>query len=188
MIGSMLYGGMKVQKTHLDKIKYTILSFAILSLIICSLFSGCLVNIKETIPNETFVQEKFSENYGSICVITKFLTNSGYNSVYIRDASGTMFADLQERHINNNEVLAEVTRLLDCGEYIHIYKTGNTICFLQWKGIRDIGCGIAYTISQESLPEVDYATEFRALSEPGWFYYSYNYNEWRNQQGKEQFA
>ena len=148
-----------------------------------SLLSGCLIKIR--MPDETFVQKKLTKNYDSICVITNFLANSEYNHIYIREADGTMLADLQERQIDNNEVLIAVRRLLNGGKYIYIYKSGNTIHLLQWLSIKDRGCGIAYTISQEGLPEVNYATEFIPLSEPGWFYYVYDYNEWRNQKSKE---
>ena len=114
---------------------------------------------------------------------------TGYADIYIEntdgtmlvDASGTMQNGLIEKQIDDDMVVAAVSQLLENREYVDINKIGNTIEFQQWSGLLDIGCGIAYTVNGTDAPEIQFATKLIPISEDGWFYYIYDYNEWREQ-------
>ena len=150
-----------------------------LSVIVVGICIVVLSCFKSTIcPDITSVQNQFLDNYENVSKITTFMVESGYDNIYISDADGSMFADLQERQMDD-VISAAVNELMKNGKYIRIAKRGNTIWFMQWKGIRDTGCGIAYTINGVDLPEVDYAIEMVALPAENWFYYVYDYNVWR---------
>lgn len=134
-----------------------------------------------TPPDIELVQQNFQDNYANIQVVVEFMLNSGYEDISIRDADGTMFADLSEREISDDKVSSAISQLIDGKKYHSISKRGDTIKFLQWKAIRDIGCGIAYSTNKSDKPDVSYVTELIPLSEDGWYYYVADYERWRSE-------
>jgi hypothetical protein len=148
--------------------------------IIVALLVGCKdVNSP---PSVSYVQKRYQEHSEDIQVIIDFLSSSDYEDVYISDSAGTMLADLNEVLIEDPSASKAIDNIIDAKAYQHINKNGNTISLLQWKGIRDIGCGIAYTINGIDAPEIEFATQIIPLSDDGWFYYVSDYNAWRNSQ------
>ena len=142
--------------------------FLIIGLIV-SLLVGC--NDVNSPPGVTNVQKRYQEHSEDIQVIIDFLSSSDYEDVYITSSAGTMLADLNEVSIEDSSVSKAIDNIIDAKAYQHINKNGNTISLLQWKGIRDIGCGIAYTINGIDAPEIEYATQMIPLSDDGWYYY-----------------
>ena len=134
-----------------------------------------------TPPTIAYEQEKFESNFDDINTIIGYMIDSGYESIQITDTSGTMLADLTRVEINNSDVMDAVSRALET--YIKISKNGNTIKLFQWRGIRDIGCGIAYSIDGINKPQIQFVTELIPLAEDGWFYYVSDYNKWRSMYG-----
>lgn len=161
-----------MQKNQSAIILLTVLAFLLV------FFSGC--KDLNTPPDIDSIQERFGTSYDSIETVVDFLISCGYEDVSIRDTKGTMVADLTRVQINNDDVSTAVKSLIDNGKYLLIVKNGNTIYFLMWRGLRDIGCGIAYTINGVDTPEIEYSTELTPLSEDGWFYYVSDYNTWRS--------
>lgn len=135
-----------------------------------------------TPPNISIVQDLFDRNANDIQTVVSFLIGLEQNNVYINNADGTIIADLEVINILDSSVNKSVDSLLKGQNYYHICKTGNTIYLLQWKGLHDIGCGIAYTINGISLPEVEYATLLLPLSNKGWYYYVSDYETWKTNQ------
>lgn len=150
----------------------------VITILTVSLLTGCLVD--NTPPNVSSVEKQFQNNYNAIQTIIEFIINTGYNNIYIQDSEGTMMADLKDLPIGDDDVLAAVQTLFKGGYYINISKIDNTITFLQWRGTKDIGCGIAYSINGVDAPEVQFMTKLVSLSEDGWFYYVSDYNTWRS--------
>jgi hypothetical protein len=150
---------------------------AILILFI-TLLNGCFLRSKP--PDVRSVEEQIQENYSDIQSIVRFMIERGYDDVYISDTNGTMLSDLTRVTIADEAVYTAITKLISSGEYIHFSKIGNTIRILQWRGMQDIGCGIAYSINRIELPKVQYVTELVPLNEDGWYYYVADYNSWRN--------
>ena len=132
------------------------------------------------LPDVNSVQNQFLDNYDSISIITAFMESSGYENIYIYDDSGVMVADLEERQIDDTLVFETVKHLIKSGKYVRIAKRGNTIWFLQKKRIRNVGCGIAYTINGTDKPQIDYVTDLVALSAENWYYYAYDYEAMRS--------
>lgn len=143
------------------------------------LLSACASH--NTPPDIAYVQEQFESNFDDINTIIGYMIDSGYENIYITDTAGTMSADLTRVEISNSDVMDAVNRVLET--YIKISKVGNTIKLLQWRGIRDIGCGIAYSINGINEPEIQFATELIPIAEYGWFYYVSDYNKWRSMNG-----
>lgn len=152
-------------------------------ILVCSLVilqTGC--NHLDSPPRIESVQNRYHEYHKDIQTIVNFFMLSNYEYICIRNSDGTMLADFNEVIINDKEVSGAVERLLANSTYQHIIKNENTIYLLQWKGLRDIGCGIAYSINGVDFPEIEYVTQLVPLSDDGWFYYVSDYNTWRSDQ------
>ena len=146
-------------------------------LFLCFSLVACSSN---TPPKQEDVQRHLWDNWSEIQTIVDFMVDSGYEDVYIMDASGEVTADLEKITITDETVLDAISALISEGNYYSIAKSGNTIKLLQWRGIRDIGCGLAYSINGTDLPDVQFCTTLTPLIEPGWYYYVADYNKWRS--------
>lgn len=133
-----------------------------------------------TPPSVNTVQHCFDENREDILLIVSFMKNSGFEDVYITDSSGQAFADFTTLNIPDNEVCNAIRRLLETDIYVHISKMDQTISFLQWTGLSDVGCGIVYTQDINESIDREFITELVPLSDECWFYYVSDYNAWRN--------
>lgn len=130
-------------------------------------------------PSIESVQKQYYEHSEDIQIIIDFLLSVNYEDIFIRENDGWMLADLNSVPIDEEKVCMAIDRLLTNRAFYHIVKNGNTIYLLQWKGIRDVGCGIAYSINGINNPEIEYVTQLVPLSNDGWFYYVSDYEEWR---------
>jgi hypothetical protein len=131
-------------------------------------------------PSIKFVQNHYQEYSEDIQIILNFMLSFDYEDIYILDNGGTLLADLTEVAIDDKEVSNAIDRLFTSRAYYHIIKNGDTIYLLQWKGLRDVGCGIAYSINENDTPEIEYVTQLVPFSDDGWFYYVSDYAEWHN--------
>lgn len=147
---------------------------------LCTILTGCFSEP----PDVASVEEHFRNNQEDIQTVVDFIINSEFSSVSISTADGTMLADLERVEIENEDVNSAIKRLLghkpgDRRQYYSIYRSLNTIEFSQWSNSHDIGCGLAYSISGEFPPIIQYCTELVPLTEEGWYYYIDDYNSWR---------
>ena len=149
----------------------------ILVLLLCFSLSGCGNNIP---PKREAVESHFWDNWSEIQTVVDYMVDSGYEDFYIMDASGEATADLEKITITDESVLDAISALISDGNYYSISKSGNTIHFVQWWGIKDINCGVAYSINHTDPPEVQFCTTLDPLIEPGWYYYVADYNKWRS--------
>lgn len=158
--------------------------------LLCSIFlllQGCAsIKLRSTPPTIQDVSQQFENNRDDILTVVDFLLKSEYESILIWDSDGTMQVDLDSSTpelnwipIKDATIIAAVKRLLDNGKYKSISKKGDTINIPQWYSPQQQGCGIAYSRDQSTFPTVAYVTKFTPLGEIGWYYYSYDYNEWR---------
>ena len=154
------------------------LTLLIAVLFIIPMFGHYVLN---TPPSINAVRNQFLSNKDEINVIVEYMIDSGYEDIYISSADGFMLADLVEIKIHDEECGAAIKKLIQGNEYIHIAKNSNTIYFLQWRGLKDIGCGITYSINRTDAPEIQFATELVPLFDDGWFYYMSDYNRWRSE-------
>lgn len=143
--------------------------------------SGCV--ILSVPPSVSSVDQRLRDNCSDIQIIVDFMVNSGYEDIYINDTSGKMLADLVWTDISDETVSTAVYRLLVNNAYQSISKIRSTIILRQWKGLQDIGCGIACSINALEMPEIEYMTELVPLSTEGWYYYVDDYNKWRVESG-----
>lgn len=150
-----------------------------LILFLGTILVGCYRSVP---PDISDIQELLDRDFNAIQTVVAFMKNSTYTNIYITDTNGVMTADLSNEPISDPNVISAVNLLLERSHYYKICKTGNTIYLLQWKGLQDIGCGIAYTINGIDVPEIAFATKILPLSIDGWFYYVSDYEEWRNNQ------
>ena len=151
-------------------------------LLIIGLFIPGLIGCKDinAPPDIAAVQKHYQKHSEDIQIIIAFLSSSEYEDIYITDSSGIMLADLTKVPIEDQRVVKSIGRIINDGAYQHINKDGNNISLLQWKGIRDIGCGIACTISGTNTPEIEFVTQMIPLSDAGWFYYVSDYVVWQS--------
>ncbi len=153
-----------------------LISGVFLALMICVLIIVCF----SIPPSIASVESNFENDYNDIQVVVDFMVNSDYTTISIQGNDGTMRADFATVTIDDKRVCEAVERLLGpYGAYDDIYKDNNTVTIDLWRGITDIGCGIAYSINETETPNVAYATELKPLSRAGWYYYVDDYNAWR---------
>ena len=158
----------------MKRIMYAITIFLIASL----LFQGCTsIN---TPPSADSVKKAYLANKENIIIVINYMIDSGYNDIQIRDASGMIWADFEDVQIADASVIEALCNLFETYKFIN--KNGMTITLLQWTApVRDIGCGLCYSLLPSTLPKVEYATEMIKIAESDWYYYVSNYEEWRIQ-------
>ena len=152
--------------------------FILLVIIPAILFSGCG---KWNSPLDvSVVQQTLQENYDDIMVIVEYLAESQYEVVIITDTSGEMLADLKTVSIENDKVCTAVKKLIKNGIYQKVFKTENTISFLQ-KAITmgNISCYLAYSINGVDSPQLQYLTETIPLEQENWYYCICDYEKSR---------
>ena len=156
----------------MKRIMYAITIFSIISL----LFNGCTsIN---TPPSADSVKTAFLSKKDDIIIVINYMIDSGYNDIQIRNASGMIWADFEDVQITDASVITALCNLFET--YKFISKDGMTITLLQWTApVRDIGCGLCYSLLPSTLPKVEYATEMIKITESGWYYYVSDYEEWR---------
>ena len=148
---------------------------AILSLLL--VLSGCN---KMTNPyNQESAEKKLIDYWGDIEVVNEYIVSTGYSPVYIKKSNGYMYADFMDVIIADEKANKAIDRLLKTDCFISISRHSNTIKYLLWSGYAETSCGIAYSINQTDLPDIEYVTELVPLSKDGWYYYIVDYNEWR---------
>lgn len=165
-----------VHMKRVFRITYSLL----LVLFLCYILTSC----SPEPPDVASVEEHFRNNQEDIQTVVDFIINLEYSSISIDTADGTMLADLETVEIEDEDVNNAIKRLLgrtlgNSSQYYSIYRSLNTIDFSQWSSPQDIGCGVAYSISGEFPPIIQYCTELVPLSEEGWYYYVDDYNAWR---------
>lgn len=133
-----------------------------------------------TPPDLRRVQAVFDENQEEIQLVTTYLMESGYDTVYISDSGQRIVADLSPLTISDAEVSGAIRKLLASGKYKQIDKFGETVIFLQWTGPCDIGCGALYSRDIEESTEGAWLTTVCPMKDARWFYYVSDYNAWRN--------
>lgn len=145
-------------------------------------FSGCAVfNVSDfgDIPPEfSEIEACFLRDKEDILIIADYMICSGYEDLYINEKGETAWADFADIAIEDKFVSCAVKRL-ESNDYAYINKVDNTIKFCLWVGLRDVSCGVAYSINGIDEPQLQYMVELKPLSEPGWYYYVTNYNQWR---------
>jgi len=163
------------------KIIYKIGLLCIISIslvLICVYFKSC----SSIPPGMRSVERQLERNYDDIMIIVDYMIASKYESISIDDTDGWIWADFKDIKIKDEAVLKSVKNLIDENEYISIYKNNNTIEFAQWEPfVIDKGCGIAYSIDNITVPDVQYAVKMLPLEKAGWYYYVDDYNEWRSE-------
>ncbi len=145
---------------------------------IVNFFIG-LTNIN-TPPTANEVYEKFSENKESIQIIVDFILENESEEVLIIPEDKEVMIDFVRYPIVDEKLLNALKQLKGAGyEYKAIGRNETTISITQWRGQKDISCGIAYSIDGESIPDVQFATQLEEMQDDGWYYYVADYNEWR---------
>ena len=141
------------------------------------LFCGCGRNP----PSLQSVEKMFNDNREHILTITDYLIASEYETIYIRNTSGTMFADFQYVNIDDARVTTAVECLIEQNEDIEIAKSNHTISILLWVHSQNISSSIARSIDGTRFPTLFTPTEWTPMAEPGWYYIIEDYNKWRSE-------
>ena len=143
--------------------------------------SGC--SIMEP-PSRAKVERRFNKHYTDIQIVVDFMISSEYETIIMDSDERTGLQCTDGYHYESialaldSEIEEAVDRLLD-GKYEKISKSNNTIRLVQWRRFNDVGCGVAYAINSQGLPEVQYVTELIPMETEGWYYYVSDFNQWR---------
>jgi hypothetical protein len=118
-------------------------------------------------------EEIFIKNRHIILLATHYLINNDDYSIYI---SG--------RELKEGAVIIEDTQVADAMKtlfsesYSVISKDGNIISFMRHTEYMSFESGIAYIIDVNE-PHIEYATKLEPMSEPNWYYYESDLNEYK---------
>lgn len=128
--------------------------------------------------NKEGMEKNFQKDGKYIFTVNEYLVNSKYDDIYISSTmeSGEMSNAGTPVKIDDVEVVTAINTLKQRG-YSVIGKDGNTIYFQRWSNL-DNGRGIAYSINGKE-PTLQFLTKSEPLTEPNWYYYEEDYNEWR---------
>jgi len=124
-------------------------------------------------------EKDFVKNQDSIMIVTEYLVNLKYCELSIHHTgdSKTLFANLDGNIIiEDSQVLRAIALLFNNG-YRSITKKDNTVRFLRSSPTMDFGSGVIYSI-EGHIPD-EQSTKLEPLSIEHWYYYEYNYNEFR---------
>jgi len=113
----------------------------------------------------------FKKDYEVLVIVTNYLANSSYESVYIRNFRGSGIMDVggDRAEIEDIKVIEAINALENRG-YSSIEKNNNTISFLRHTSFKN-GRGIAYSIDGNE-PVLPYLRRLEPLSKPNWYYYN----------------
>lgn len=153
--------------------------FLILTLIITFFLFGCASY--KTVPSFKTAQQSFLENQAYVFIVIEYMCDTQYENIYISETTGIMLADLNDVRIENTSVVNAVKFLIEGKTYEYISKRGNTIYFQMAHNSHGCSSGIAYSISKNEQPVVQFMTECIPLECPNWYYYVADYNLWRTQ-------
>ena len=146
-------------------------------IIICLLVSAC----QPDAPSIGSVENLLYENHADIQIVIDYMLSTGFNSIHITDDTGIIWADFNDVTVDSENVIKSLENLLGSGKFMHINKIENTIDFMCWSPfMKDISCGLAYSINGVDEPQIQYGTQITPLSENGWYYYVEDYEKWRN--------
>ena len=164
-------------KTHIQVI-LIVLAVICPTIVLGQSFLRVLVPLSQ----ETTVKA-FENNKYSIETVTNYLRDSSYSMMGI-DCNGdgkTVFANVDGYIIIDDlQVRYAINRLFRYG-YITIVKN-KTYIYFQYSSTLDFGSGVVYSIDG-SQPQLQYLTKLIPLSDPNWYYYEEDYNEWRKRNG-----
>ena len=151
--------------------------------VIAMLLSFCSCSFTEP-PEIDEVERTFQKHYDDIQIVVDFMISSEYEIIMIDSFEKCGIVKTYEYHRKSEELVLDakteeaINRLLDTG-YENMAKVQNTIKFQEWHRFNDVGCGVAYTINEQDLPEIQYVTEIIPLEKDGWYYYVVDFNQWR---------
>ena len=161
------------------RLLYKLIVFFIAICIIPSLSSivGHPVDPPKTSDVEAFYQIHKKE----LKILTDYLTEQNYVSVYIDSSDGGAWAEFNTIKIEDNDVIKSIESILRDGcKQIYMSTDRNSIEFLLWTRTRDEAAGgLLYALDPKKEPEVQFQTELVPLNEERWFYYLAEYNKWR---------
>ena len=142
--------------------------------------------------NEKKMEFLFENDKALLQSITDYFVVLDYEGIYIPNTieNGRMYVHKKVDDIGSDikitdvEVIENISILRKKG-YKVIGRNGNTIYFQRWSN-SDNGRGVTYSIDG-STPTLQFLTKLEPLSEPNWYYYEEDYNEWRlrNQQDND---
>lgn len=144
------------------------------------LLAKVIFDSANTPPDLRRVQAVFDENREEIQLVTTYLMESGYDSVYISDSGQRIMADFSPLTISDSDVSDAIRKLFASGKYKQINKIGGTVVFLQWTGPCDIGCGALFSRNLEESIEDQWLTTVCPMEDAQWFYYVSDYNAWKS--------
>jgi hypothetical protein len=117
-------------------------------------------------------EQDFVKNQDSILLVTDYLIKLKDTSIYFSISDSNGYAAIEEAQVAN-----AIKKLFSNG-YSAIFKSGNTIHFQRSTRFTDFGSGVAYSIDG-SEPQLQFLTKLEPLSEPNWYYYEEDFNEYK---------
>jgi hypothetical protein len=151
--------------------KVALLILAVIALILIAV----MVFLRTLFPtplSKEATEKDFAKNRDNILLVTHYLINCQDDSVYIHNADSEEITNIEDL-----QVVDAIKTLFGKG-YSLIAKNGDTIHFQRSTRLMDFQSGIAYSIDG-SEPQLPYLTKLDPLSDPNWYYYEADFNEFK---------
>jgi hypothetical protein len=140
--------------------------------------------------SKSAMERDFNKNKADILLVTNFLVNSGYDSIYIPNFDKSCTMSITSEHtdvmVDDSEVAAAINRLINWRGYKVISTTENTVEFSRWASKVNYR-GVVFSIDGEIPDETSFMflTHIEPLTEPNWYYYEEDLNEWKRNHPKQ---
>lgn len=162
-------------------IKYFILIAVLPAVLIWGITSVIIASV--TPPDKEKMEQHFQRDKETLTVVVDYLNDLDYPFVSISKSNiktGEMFtgAYTEYQKIDDEAIVKAMKKLLNIGKYSVIGKSNNTVYFQKWSFIQKER-GIAVALNKDSRPVVEFLIKSESLSEPGWYYYEADYEEYR---------
>jgi hypothetical protein len=140
--------------------------------------------------SKSAMERGFNKNKADMLLVANFLVNSGYDSIYIPDfdksCTMSVFSEHTDVTVDDSEVAAAINRLINWRGYRVISKGENVVNFFRW-GNKVNYRGVVFSIDGEIPDEASFTflTHIEPLTEPDWYYYEEDLNEWKRNHPKQ---
>jgi hypothetical protein len=154
-------------------VKVTLIILALIALILIAVVIFLRILFPAPLSKEA-TEKDFVKNQDNISLVTRYLINCK-DSIYIPVADSKEVANIEDSQVVN------AIEILFSKGYSVISKDKNTIQFQRSTRFMDFGSGIVYSIDG-SEPQLPFLTKLDSLSDPNWYYYEADFNEFKKRE------
>jgi len=122
--------------------------------------------------NERQIERIFNNDFEALHSIVIYLFNSEYDTLSINRGEQGI------EKITDAEVIETIRRLGERGFQV-IAKDRSVISFNSFAILSEVSTGIVFSVGRPTGNEIQFLTRLESFSEPNWYFFEADFNEWR---------